>query len=354
MKQIKVLIVDDSLTARRMLKFILSADNDIKVSGEAKNGKEAIERVKELNPDIVTMDIEMPEMNGLEAVERIMEEHAVPIIVITEKSVARYAFDAISRGALEIISKSDINMENASALINKIKLLAGVKVITHIRGKGGRKGNSLSQKQEGGGFDKAVAVACSTGGPKALSVILPELPQKFPFPVFVAQHISDGFTGGLVEWLNGISKIPVREGADGETIKEGTIYISPSERHMTIDKGNRIALVEKKPADIYHPSCNLLLASAADVFGAGAVGIILTGMGDDGVSGIKKIKEAGGLTIAQDEKTSAIFGMPRVAIESGCIDKVLPLNEIGREIVRIRGNDRLAEVVIPNEVRNLI
>jgi two-component system chemotaxis response regulator CheB len=263
-----------------------------------------------------------------------MAEHAVPIIVITEKGIANYAFAAISKGALEIIPKADVNMERPSDLVNKLKLLSKVKVITHLSGNKRRKKGI----QKAGGKrempERVVAIASSTGGPKALSAILPELPKKFPYPVVIAQHMANGFISGLVEWLNGISKIPVREGADGEMTMGGTVYISPSEKHMKINSGRRISLIEKQPSDIYHPSCNLLLSSAADVFGANSIGIILTGMGNDGVSGVKKIKEIGGITIAQDEKTSAIFGMPKVAIESGCIDKVLPLNEIGKEIVR--------------------
>jgi len=180
-----------------------------------------------------------------------------------------------------------------------------------------------------------IAIASSTGGPAALSKLLSELPGNLPCPVVVAQHIADGFVSGLVEWLDRVSRLNVKEGKEGEHIIPGTVYISPSEKHMKLINGNGIDFMEKRPEEIYFPSCNTLLSAVAGIYGANSVGIILTGMGDDGVLGIKKIKEAGGVTIAQDEESAVVFGMPKVAIENGCIDKVLPLDEISGEVIRL-------------------
>lgn len=343
MKPIRVLIVDDSDVCRQIFAAILSStDNDIKVIGEAKNGQEAVKMVQRLKPDIVTMDIAMPVMDGIEAIKRIMTTNAVPILVISEADDANLAFTALAEGALEVIAKSDVNIENGAKFVKKIKLLSGVKVITHIRGKGYEyeRGSVLQPAKKERDFEKVVAIASSTGGPKVLAALLQELPSDFPYPIVIAQHISNGFVDGLVEWLDSIAKLKVKAGNEGETVMAGTVYLSPTEKHMALDDCGKITLIEKKPKDIYSPSCDILLSSVANIYRTGLIGIILTGMGDDGVMGIRKIKEAGGTTIAQDEKSSAIFGMPKVAIDSGSIDKVLPLDKIGDELVQIAKNKK--------------
>lgn len=339
MGQIKVLVVDDSALARELIIDILSTDSEIKIVGEATNGQEAVKKVQELRPDLITMDIEMPVMDGLEAIGQIMASHAVPILVVTTRGDANTAYTSITRGALDLVEKPDISLENAKEFINKVKLLSKVKVITHL---GGRRKIKEEKIKGGGGakytsprFDKVVAIAASTGGPKALSALLPQLPKDFPCPIVVAQHMSDGFIPGLVEWLNGISNLSVKEGRENELVIAGTVYISPSEKHMEINERKKITFIERQPKDIYRPSCDVLLSSVARVYGANSLGVILTGMGTDGVQGIKKIKEVGGITIAQDEKSSIIFGMPRAAINSGYIDKILPLHELGSEIIHL-------------------
>lgn len=332
MARVRVLVVDDSDTARGMLKAFLASDADIEVVGEAKDGREAVDMAGRLRPDIVTMDIYMPVMDGLEAIEHIMARHPVPILVVTGRSSSDLAFNALSKGALEVMAKPDA--DGAGDLAKKVKLLSKVKVITHMRG---RKGADADLPKGAGpsGLDDIgiVAIASSTGGPKALSVVLPELPADLPCPVVVAQHINEDFVSGLADWLGDISMVNVKVAEDGESIRRGTVYISPAGGHMELREGGRVALVGKKPTDIYMPSCNLLLSSVADVYGAKSIGVILTGMGNDGTLGMRRIKEAGGVTIAQDEKTSAIYGMPREAVRSGCIDAVLPLEKIAGEII---------------------
>lgn len=356
MPKIKVLVVDDSVLSREMLIDILSLDEEIQIVGQASNGLDAVDKVFRLKPDIVTMDIEMPVMNGLDALERIMATNAVPILVISSRGDAKTAYSAVSKGALEVISKSEIDPDNPDQLIQKIKLLSKVKVITHLRA--GQARNDIrdlikpaerqiqsytsEQSQQPGAVRqqpfRVIAIASSTGGPKALSELLPEFPSHFPCPIVIAQHISDGFISGLVDWLAKLAQMKVKVGDEGDQLVPGSIYMSPSEKHMKISADGKIVLLKRGPTDLYHPSCDLLLSSVANTFRAGCVGVILTGMGSDGALGMERIKAAGGTTIAQDEKSSAIFGMPKVAAERGCIDKVLPLDQIAAKIKNLVGS----------------
>lgn len=327
MDRIRLLIVDDSFLVQEILKEIFSSDPEIEVVGTAENGKEGVEKVLELKPDFVTMDINMPVMNGLEAIDHIMAEYAVPILVVSSINDAKVAFSACAKGAMDVFSKTDVDPEKSEKLISKVKQLARVKVIGHTKPAAAPPPPPKEEKAE---YAKVIAVACSTGGPKALSAILPELPSSFPHPIVVAQHIEDGFLSGLVGWLNQLSPLPVEEGLQGMKLAGGKIYVSPSERHMEVDAAGRIGFVERKPNDAYRPCCDILLSSVARSFGKNGVGVILSGMAQDGVKGMQQIKNGGGITVAQDEKSSVVFGMNNLAIKAGCVDKVLPLREIGR------------------------
>lgn len=335
MKKIRVLVTDDSPLVRDLIKTMIESDPELEVVGEAADGLEAVEKVRLLQPDIVTMDIEMPVLDGLQAIERIMCENAVPILVVTSRGDAKTAYAAIAKGALDLMVKPDVNLEAAREFTDKLRLLSKVRVLRHLAGKSpGRRPADpapvLSEAPPG----VVVVVAASTGGPEALSIILSGLPDKFPVPIVIAQHISDGFLSGMVDWIMTLSRVRVKVAADGAALEPGVAYLCPSECHMRVSSARRIALVQRQPQDIYHPSCDMLLGSVAEACGVKAVGVILTGMGNDGVAGMKRIKAAGGATLAQDEKTSVIFGMPNLAIESGCIDRVLPLEDIASAIVR--------------------
>ncbi|MBF0328850.1 MAG: chemotaxis-specific protein-glutamate methyltransferase CheB [Nitrospirae bacterium] len=338
MSKIKVLVVDDSKLAREMISAVLSTDSDIEVVGEACDGSEAVKKVRELSPDIVTMDIEMPVMNGLDAIENIMADAAVPILVVTTRGDAQTAYAAISKGALDMIQKPDLNPDSANEFIGKIKLLSKIKVITHIGGKLHRANASTDrgeQKLNFSGSDRVIAIASSTGGPEALSVVLSALPASLPCPITVAQHISDGFVAGMVEWLKKIIRLKIKVAEEGDILEAGTVYVSPSEKHMEISSAKRVSLRNRSPKDIYRPSCDTLLSSAARVYGGKSIGVILTGMGNDGPLGMKMIKDSGGATIAQDAKTSVVYGMNKVAIDSGCIDSVLPIDSISAGIINL-------------------
>jgi two-component system chemotaxis response regulator CheB len=336
MNRIRVLIADDSDLVREMIKAIVESDPEMEVVGEAVDGRDAVLKVAGLRPDVVTMDIEMPVMNGLDAIEQIMAENAVPILVVTTLGDARTAYEAVSRGALDLVVKPDVSREAAHEFVDKLKLLSKVRVVRHLSGLRSRKGPPpvALPVPAGHASDRVVAIAASTGGPDALSIILSRLPERFPAPIVIAQHIAEGFVSGMVAWLRTTTRLEVKVAAEGELVRPGAAYVCPSEHHMRITSARTICFVERRPRDVYRPSCDLLLSSIAESFGSNAVGVILTGMGNDGVVGMRRIKQAGGRTIAQDESSSVIFGMPKLAIEDGSVDRVLAVDEIGAEMAR--------------------
>ncbi|GEO82871.1 chemotaxis-specific protein-glutamate methyltransferase CheB [Pararhodospirillum oryzae] len=348
--RIRVLVVDDSGLARSLLRAVLEADGGFDVVGEARHGREAVALVHDLRPDLVTMDLDMPVMGGLDAIEEIMTSRAVPILVVSNVADAQNAYAAVSRGAVDVVAKPALGTREQQEFLAKARLVSGVRVITHVRAlrlpaasrpgpppaRSGGAPAALavpSPGRRGGAF----AIASSTGGPQALARLLGDLPRDFPEPVLIAQHIADGFAPGMAEWLATLSTLPVRMGQEGEALTPGTVYIAPSEVHLTVTRGRRLAWQERTPKDLYRPSCDRLLESAAVAFGRACVGIILTGMGSDGAKGLAAIRAAGGETIAQDEASSVIFGMNRVAIEQGAVGHVLPLEGIAGAMVRLAG-----------------
>lgn len=349
MKKIRVVVADDSSLARDLLRTFLESDEEIEIVGEARNGHEAVELARALKPDVITMDLEMPVMSGMQAIEEIMSSKAAPILVVSSVADARNAYEAVARGALEVIGKPEYDASAAAEFVARVKMLAKVPVITHLRSRSaGRPPAASSAAAEPcplpppadasrGGTARVFAIASSTGGPQALALILAQLPAGFPCPVLISQHISDGFAAGMAAWLGGLCKLPVRLGSEGELIAPGVVYLSPSETHLTVTPSRRLALRERQPGEVYRPSCNALLESVAEVFGRQAVGIILTGMGSDGARGIEAIRRAGGATLAQDEASSVIFGMNKVAVDGGHVQQVLPASGMAGEMCRIAG-----------------
>ncbi len=336
MPPIKILVVDDSLLTQEILTVIFDSEEEIEVVGVANNGLEALELLETEKPDFITMDISMPEMDGMEAIEKIMASNPTPILVISDVTDSKVAFVALTHGALEVLPKSWLQPEKAGDLIEKIKLLSKVQVIRHIGTKPEREDDQKNDEAPISTY--IISIASSTGGPKALAAILSNLPPFFPFPILVSQHIDAEFVESLVEFLNDASPLRILKGKDGEIPQAGKVYISPGNKHMTVNSLGIITLLEPDPGEIYHPSCNRLLSSTAEAFGDKNIGIILTGMGSDGAEGMQKIKEAGGRTIAQDKNSSVIFGMPNVAIEKKCIDHILPLNEISTFLIKLTKN----------------
>lgn len=349
MDRIRVVIADDSALARGLLRSILESEEGIEIVAEASNGRQAVERVRELKPDLLTIDLDMPVMGGLEAIEEIMATRAVPILVVSGVADAQHALEAVRRGALDTVAKPEYSPEAAAEFVAKVRMLAKVPVITHLRARKPAAGAAAPEaaapvKAETAvpaapAFRHVVAIASSTGGPQALAQFLSQLPAGFPCPVLISQHISDGFAAGMADWLATLCKLPVRLAGDGEPILPGTVYISPSEQSLAVAPSRRLTLLPRGAADIYHPSCDALLESVGAVFGNKAIGIILTGMGHDGAAGLAAIRAAGGTTLAQDEATSVIFGMNRIAIERGAASSVLPLEEIAAAVLRLTAQD---------------
>ena len=346
--KIRVIIVDDSSLVREILQVVLSLDNDIEVVGHAKNGKEAIDLASTLRPDVITMDISMPEMDGIDAIEHIMAYHPTPIMVLTSLSDAGLAFRSLSKGALEVVEKPELDDDKCREFVKQIKQLSKVKVITHISGrlKRGRERTPVAEpppkeKTLKKGIPgriiqpekKVVAIGSSTGGPKVLGHILSSLPGDIASGILIVQHISDGFVGTLVDWLDDISEIRIKEAEDGESVLSGVAYIAPAGLHLAVSNG-RISLDNSASVEGQCPSADFLFSSVAREYGPRSIGVILSGMGKDGALGIREIRDAGGFTIAQDEKSCVVFGMPKVAIELGGVQEVLPPESIPSEILR--------------------
>jgi len=333
---VRVLIVDDSCVVREFMIELLADESGIQVVGEASNGAEGVRLATNLRPDLIIMDIEMPVMNGLEAIEVIMQQNPTPIMVVTSHSDAHLAYEAVSRGALEVVEKPSIDFAHCVQFIHKIKLLAGVKVIRHITGsKQVGRWEAVVTNPIASYSKKVIAIASSLGGAKVLESILSQLSADFPIPIVIAQHISEGFAEALVDWLGNKTSLSVRVAAQGEALIPGSVFIAPPEYNMQVDINKNIKLLPCVPGSIYHPCCDMLLSSVAHVYREGAVGVILTGMGDDGVKGMEEIKTAGGVTIAQNEQTSLIYNMPRLVIERGLADFIVAENDIASTLLRM-------------------
>ena len=342
---IRVLIVDDSPVMCKVIANILNADSQILVAGIAHNGKEAVELVPTLKPDLITMDIHMPVMDGFEATKQIMAYNPTPILVLSTsvfKAGMDKVFRAISYGALDVVEKGDLEITEAGdggkKLIEKIKFLSNIEVLHHPLAKieeRRKKATKVLKVSKRTDLSKIVAIASSTGGPQALLEILREFPKSFPCGIVIVQHITSGFAEGLAEWLNGECQINVKLAKNSDEVLPGTAYVAPCDLQMRIKEGGRIYLSEEAAFEGHCPSGDILLESVAKIYKDNAIGIILTGMGKDGAMGIKSIQKACGQTIAQDQESCIVFGMPKAAIEMGGVDKIVPLTNISKEIVTI-------------------
>jgi len=332
-RPIRVLVADDSELFRELLAGVVAADPAFQVVAVAADGDEAASRARTLRPDVITMDLNMPDADGFSGIARIMADTPTPILVLTGDPTEAVGFRALSLGALDILEKPQATADLGAygqLLRSRLRLLAGVKVIRHLRG--------LREKRREAPRAVAradlVVIGASLGGPRALAALLRGLPADFPAPVAVVQHIADGFTEGLASWLASESRLDVREARDGERLRAGRILLAPTGKHLVLADGVA-RLSDAPPFDTFKPSVTPLFLSAARQYGARACGVILTGMGRDGAEGLRAIRAAGGPTIAQDEATSAVFGMPRAAIELGAVDRVMPLDEIPRALVEL-------------------
>lgn len=374
MNRIKVLVVDDSFFIRKTLSRLIES-YDIEVIGTASNGKEAIELVTKLNPDIVTMDIEMPVMNGLDALRTIMDTNPVPVLMVSTLTTegAESTIEALSLGAIDFIAKKPAFNELHSMkdeIVDKIRNIAGNE---NLRNQLIRKSRMLQmQKRLATSTDllqnnkslqkihdnfstetpqiqnrtkilkkpkanriKALCIGISTGGPVALQEILPYFPANMPVPVLIVQHMPPHFTKSLAERLDKLCVLHVKEAEHGEKIQAGTIYFAPGGSQMQLTSNGEINISKSFPNELFKPSINVLINSAADLFGKEILAIIMTGMGSDGTLALKKLHELGGFIVAQTYESCVVAGMPRSAIEAGAVDEILSLNDIPEYITSI-------------------
>lgn len=353
-KTIQVLVVDDSSFMRKSLSTMLTSDPRIAVAGMARNGEEAIQQVRTLNPDVVTMDVEMPGMNGIEAVRRIMAEHPVPIVMVSSLTTegAGDTFQALEFGAVDYIPKQ---LDGVATNIVEIEreLIAKIVAASQATGKLAIRRSSGPMapivKPAGGALsahsvsvtrgNRIVAIGCSTGGPQALMEVLPNLPADFPAAIVIVQHMPKTFTKPFAERMNQICPLEVKEAVDGEEVRAGLVLIAPGGLQFRVKKKtittNIVSLSPNYEKHLHAPAADIMLQSVAALYGERGIGIILTGMGHDGLEGMKAIKASKGRTIVQDEKSCIVYGMPKAVVEAGCADKVVALPQIVGEVLNM-------------------
>ena len=361
---VTVVVVDDSAVQRRFARSAIEADGGMTVIGEARNGRDAVAMVERLRPQVVLMDLHLPVMNGIEAIERIMAARPTPILVYSsfvDGDDRGNAATALAAGAVDIMEKPAAAAgrldDYADALRRRLRVAGRAKVITHPRARlGGVTTSALSTRRLGGParadlltearsaicvaeltprLVQVVAIGASTGGPQALSNVLAVLPADFAAALVVVQHMADGFIEGLAGWLDSTCALPVSVGAHGKRLQPGTVTIAPSGHNLIVHEQLRVTLQDPAPAQYHVPGIDATLMSVADSVGPAAVGVLLTGMGRDGAAGMKCLRDAGAFTIAQDEETSAVYGMPAAAMALEAADIQLSIGDIGQAIRRI-------------------
>jgi two-component system, chemotaxis family, protein-glutamate methylesterase/glutaminase len=335
---VRVLVVDDSSFMRTALRRMIESDPALRVSDTAADGTEALEKIALTQPDVVTLDVEMPGLNGLETLRRIMQDFPHPVIMVSSltQEGAETTLEALDIGAFDYIPKqrSYVSLD----IVNiRDELIAKVKAAAELarratRGSPQRISVALGPSQNLFSAPEIIAVGTSTGGPKALQQMLPLLPADLPVAMLIVQHMPPGFTGPFARRLDNLCKVSVREAVQGETVASGTVYIAPAGQHMTIARQSSsttvIHLSEAPEKTLHRPSADVMMCSAAEVFGGLCMGIIMTGMGTDGLEGMKAIANAGGLTVGQDEASCTVYGMPRSCAEAGVLRRVVPLLSI--------------------------
>lgn len=342
---IRVLVAEDSAVTREYLVMLLEEDPAIEVVGTAKDGVEAVEQAERLKPDVITMDVHMPRMNGYEATRRIMERVPTPIVMVSASSSRDeefMAFEALQAGALMVMEKpggpdDPDYAESVRKLAETVKLMAEVKVVRRWR-KRERPAPPSPFPARPGRKIRLIAIGASTGGPQVLAGLLAKLPGDLAAPVLIVQHIASGFTPGLVEWLSQTTPLRVKVAEPGEPVRAGAVYFAPPDAQMGISTDGRIRLAKEPAEDGFCPSASYLFQSVAQSYGGAAIGVLLTGMGRDGATGLLQLRAAGGTTMAQDEETSVIFGMPAEAIRMGAVDHVLSPDRMAEMIRNLAGH----------------
>ena len=347
---IRILITEDSEVVGLLLTAMFEGEDDMQVIGRAKNGQEAVRMAHTLKPDLITMDIRMPVMDGFEATRQIMSTEPVPIIVISsnvDNEELKISFRAIEAGALSIIEKPVGLMHPdfetiRGQLIDTVRIMAEVKVIRRrypVRKPVPSVPEAIvTSTRESGQVYELVAIGCSTGGPQALSALLSALPAAYPVPIVITQHMSKGFIGGLGSWLQSLTQLHVRLAEDRQQLAAGTVYIAPDDCHLLVERGGNglIARLDDAPVlNGFRPSVTRLFSSVALTCRDGAIGLLLTGMGSDGADGLLAMRRAGAHTLVQDEESAVVYGMPGSAIAMDAVDQVVPLDKMPAYLMRL-------------------
>jgi len=347
-KLIKVLVVEDSLVVREFLVYLLCTDPDIRVVGTANNGEEAIEAVKRYRPDVITMDIHMPKMDGLEATRRIMETEPVPIVIVSgsdDPLENTKTFRAMEAGALAVLRRPagvghPDHEANARELLQTVKAMSEVKVVRRWSQNRGGPTLPLVAKQQviKVAKVKVIALGASTGGPPVLQTILAMLPKDFPLPVLIVQHMATGFITSFADWLTQTSSLPVHVARQGEHMLPGHVYVAPDECQMKVEHGGKIILTQDAPENGLRPAVSYLFRSLATLYGGDVIAGLLTGMGRDGAEELRMLKEKGAVTFAQDKDSSVVHGMPGEAIKLDAATLVLAPDKIAAVLVSLVNN----------------
>ncbi len=338
---VDVLVVDDSALMRRIITTLLESDPRIRVVATAADGFQAIDQVASMRPDVVVMDIQMPNLDGLGALQHIMQRTPTPVVILSGVAEPTAAVRSLELGAVEFVAKPSgtisIDLYKVrDELVNKVKLATLINLRRSAAPAEELPPLAMMGQTPAGPRPCLVAIAASTGGPQTLDKLLQRLPADLPAAVLVVQHMPVGFTASFARRLDQSILLPVREGEDGQEVKAGHVYVAPGGRHMVvIRRGERfvLQLLDTPPVNSVRPSADVMMESVAELAGGCSIGVVLTGMGRDGTDGLGHIRQAGGVTIAQDKDTSTIFGMPKAAIGRGVVDQVLPLGEIPDAIV---------------------
>lgn len=338
---IRVVVAEDSTTVRGLLVALLESDPEIRVVGQATNGREAIQLAEQLRPDLITMDIHMPEMDGLEATKEIMVRAPTPIIIVSSsasRTDVDRSLDAVRAGALMLLAKPDNPLSphfngRREQLLALVRSMAEVKVVR-------RWAAAASQAPRVAPTHapravSVVAVGASTGGPAALQHMLQALPRSFPVPVLVVQHIASGFAEGLADWLAANCDLRVKLAEEGEMAEARTVYLAPDDRHLGMERSGRLALRADPPIGGHRPSATYLFSSVAAAAGNEAFAVVLSGMGRDGLDGARAVHDAGGYVIAQNRESSVVWGMPGEVVSAGLADVVLALADVGPHVAQL-------------------
>lgn len=349
---IRILIVDDSKTETLLLRTLFEASGSLKVVGCARDGKEALKMAEQLKPDLITMDLAMPVLDGFEATQLIMSQHPTPIVIISSR-LDNYSlnasFKALSAGALAVLDKPHFHTPafetEKNRILETVRSMAEIKVVK-------RRFRSATQTQpvketslpcmQRSNFE-IIAIGASVGGPQALRAILSKLPSDFPIPIVIVQHMTEGFIQGFTEWLDKHTHLHIKEASDFEVLRGGTVYFAPDHHHLEIDRNERglyVKLSEGTPVSGFYPSATVLLKSVAKVSAEKAIGLLLTGMGNDGALGLLDLKNARGHTLTQDAESAVVFGMAGVAHSLGAVDRSVELKQMADYLVALTATNK--------------